>query len=33
MKVSNNKDIDKKYKDDNSQHLNSNESVINKTEE
>ena len=33
MKVTNNKDIDDEYKDDNSQALNSNESVINKIEE
>ena len=33
MKVTNNEDIDDEYKDENSQALNSNESVINKTEE
>ena len=32
LNVTNNEDIDEKYKDDNSQYLNSNESVINKTE-
>ena len=33
MKLTNNEYIDDGYKDDNSQALNSNESVINKTEE
>ena len=33
MKVTNNEDNDGEYKDENSQTINSNESVINKTEE